>query len=130
MGVSVLTDWLTACHRPFMTTSHDYGWSHDQPCPPWCVTSGGHLQHRLLHGTDDFWHEGSEVIVETLYSDHNCIPLKMHVRLDQREQVDTRGHFRHPIRVDCQNYSLSPAQARELAAALLQMAGDAEHAAD
>jgi len=89
-----------------MTTSHDYGWNDDQPCPPWCVTGGGHLQHRLLHRMDDFWHEGPEVIVATQYSDHNCIPLKMHVRLDQREQVDGRGHFRHPIRVDCQNYSL------------------------
>jgi hypothetical protein len=113
-----------------MTTSNDYGWSDDQPCPPWCVTGDGHLQHRLLHRMDDFWHEGPDVIVATQYTDGNRIPLEMHVRLDQREQVDERGHFRHPIRVDCQNYSLSPAQARELAAVLLQMAGEAEHAAD
>jgi hypothetical protein len=113
-----------------MTTSRDYAWSDDQPCPPWCVTGGGHLQHRLLHRTDDFWHEGPEVIVATQYSDHNCIPLQMHVRLDQREQVDERGHFRHPVRVDCQNYSLSPDQARKLAAVLLQMAGQAEKATD
>jgi hypothetical protein len=84
----------------------------------------------LLHRMDDFWHEGPDVIVATQYTDGNRIPLEMHVRLDQREQVDERGHFRHPIRVDCQNYSLSPAQARELAAVLLQMAGEAEHAAD
>ena len=36
---------------------------------------------------------------------------------------------RHPIRIDCQSYSLSPAQARELAAVLLQLAGEAEQAA-
>ena len=113
-----------------MTTSHEYGWSDDQQCPPWCVTGNGHLQHRMLHRMDDFWHEGPEVIVATQYSDHNCIPLKMHVRLDQREQVNEQGHFRHPIRVDCQNYSLSPAQARELATVLLQMAGEAEQAAN
>ena len=79
---------------------------------------------------DDFWHEGPEVTVATQYSDHNSIPVKMHIRLDQREQVDERGHFRHPIRIDCQSYSLSPTQARELAGALLQMAGEAEQPAD
>ena len=113
-----------------MTTSHDYGWNDDQPCPPWCVTGDSHLRHRLLHRMDDFWHEGPEVIVATQYSDHNSIPVKMHIRLDQREQVDERGHFRHPICIDCQSYSLSPAQARELAGVLLQMAGEAEQPAD
>jgi hypothetical protein len=79
---------------------------------------------------DDFWHEGPQTLVATQYNDHNCLPLNLHVRLDQREEVDERGHFRHPIRVDCQNYSLSPAQARELAQVLVQLAGQAERAQD
>jgi len=112
-----------------MATSHDYGARDDQPCPPWCVTGGGHLEHRSQHRVD-FWHAGPEVKVATQRSDHNCIPIQMRVRLDQRVRVDARGHLRHPIRVNCDRYSLSPTQARELASVLLQMAGEAEQAAD
>ena len=66
----------------------------------------------------------------TQRSDENRIPIEMHVRLDQREQVDVRGHSRHPVRVACGRYSLSPDQARELASVLLQMAGEAEQVAE
>ena len=66
----------------------------------------------------------------TQRSDENRIPIEMHVRLDQEEQVDARGHARHPVRVACGRYSLSSDQARELASVLLQMAAEAEQVAD
>jgi hypothetical protein len=75
---------------------------------------------------DDFWHEGAEVIVATQDHDHNWRPIELRVRLSQQEQVDERGHLRHPIQVDCQHYGLSPTQARELATVLLRLAADAE----
>jgi len=37
-----------------------------------------------------------------------------------------RGHSRHPVRVACGRYSLSPDQARELASVLLRKAAEAE----
>lgn len=114
---------------PVMSPSQDHGERDDQPCPQWCVTGSGHLCHRSQHCVD-LWHEGPEVNVATQFADEYRIPIKMHVRLDQREQVDARGHSRHPVRVACGRYSLSPDQARELASVLLQMAGDAEQVAE
>jgi hypothetical protein len=108
---------------------NDNGGRDDQPCPPWCVTSSGHLHHHSQHCVD-LWHQGPEVIVATQFADGYRIPIEMHVRLDQEEQVDARGHSRHPVRVACGRYSLSPDQARELASVLLQMAGEAEQVAD
>jgi hypothetical protein len=105
-------------------------WRDDQPCPQWCVTGAEHLARRLRHGMDDFWHEGLEVIAGTQDVDHNWHPIEMRLRLSQHEQVDERGHLRHPIQVDCQNYGLSPAQARELATVLLRLADDAEQAGE
>ena len=66
----------------------------------------------------------------TQRSDENRRPIEMCVRLDQEEQADAQGRSRHPVRVACGRYSLSPDQARELASVLLQMAGEAEQVAD
>src|SRR5664280_1315558 len=99
---------------PVMTPSRDHGGCDDISCPPWCVTSSGHLHHHLQHCVD-LWHQGPEVIVATQRIDESRIPIEMRVRLDQREQVGARGRSRHPVRVACGRYSLSSDQARELA---------------
>ena len=112
-----------------MTSPQDHSRCDDQSCPPWCVTGGRHLHHHLQHCVD-LWHQGPEIIVATQYSDENCRPIEMRVRLDQREQVDTQGHSRQPVQVACGRYNLSPDQARELASVLLQIAGEAEQVAD
>ena len=66
----------------------------------------------------------------TQRSDENRRPIEMRVRLDQEEQVNARGQHRNPVGVACGRYDLSPDQARELAFALLQMAGEAERVGD
>jgi len=110
-----------------MTPSQEHGGRDDQSCPSWCVTSSRHLHHHLRRCVD-LWHQGPEVNVATQRSDENRRPIEMCVRLDQEEQADAQGRSRHPVRVACGRYSLSPDQARELASVLLQMAGDAEQA--
>ena len=112
-----------------MTPSRDHGGCDDISCPPWCVTSSGHLHHHLQHCVD-LWHQGPEVIVATQRIDENRIPIEMRVRLDQREQVGARGRSRHSVCVACGRYSLSSDQARELASVLLQMAAEAEQVAE
>lgn len=99
----------------------------DQTCPPWCTTGARHLAFRLRHGMDDYWHEGVEHPHTTLDTDHNWNPADLQVRLGQREHDDTRGHHRYPVHIDCGGHTLSPTQARALAATLLTLAHTAEH---
>ncbi len=99
----------------------------EDPCPPWCVTGSRHNAVRRGHGRGDFWHEGPETAVPTRDVGYNANPIELRVHLAQREQVDERGHHRHPISVVAQQ-SMSPAQARELASVLLRLASEAEQA--
>jgi hypothetical protein len=112
-----------------MTTSQDYGWHDDQPCPAWCVTGAEHLGHQLAHRMDDFWHKGVVTRVLTQGLTTNLEPIEAEVYLQQREQVDERGHFRHPIEVCvyCAQ-DFTQAKARELAAVLLRLADEAAQA--
>jgi len=114
-----------------MTTSQDYGWHDDQPCPAWCVTGAEHLGHQLAHRMDDFWHKGAATKVLTRGVTYNLEPIEAEVYLQQHEQVDERGHFRHPIEV-CVEFAqeFTQAKARELAAVLLRLADEAEQAGD
>ena len=98
----------------------------EHPCPSWCTTGAQHLAFRGGHGMDDYWHEGVEYPQATLDVDHNWHPIDLQVRLGQREHDDEHGHQLHPVYVDCGGYTLSPDQARAVAAALLLLA----HAAD
>lgn len=112
-----------------MTTSQDYGWHDDQLCPPWCVTGAEHLDHRLQHRMDDFWHKGAVTTVLTHAVTYNLEPIEAEVYLQQREQVDERGHLRHPIEVCVDRaQEFTQAKARELAAVLLRLADEAEQA--
>ena len=109
-----------------MSSAEPHAGNQEQPCPPWCVTGAQHLAFRMRHGMDDYWHEGVEYPQPTLDTDHNLHPVDLQLRLGQREHDDEHGHQLHPVYVDCGGYSLSPAQARSLAAALLTLADAAE----
>lgn len=108
-----------------MSRREDHGWHDDRPCPDWCVTGEQHLGFQLRSG-NDFWHESKPVELTTTDVDHNWHPVPVRIKLLQREQVDERGHVRHPAEVDAGGYSLTPDQSRELAAALMRMAAEAE----
>jgi GTP cyclohydrolase III len=114
-----------------MTTSQDHGWHDDRPCPPWCITGTEHLEFRLQHRMDDLWHKGAATKVLTQGVTYNLEPIEAEVYLQQHEQVDERGHFRHPIDISVDFGELfTPDEARELAAILLRLADEAEQAGD
>ena len=108
-----------------MTTGSDFGWRPDQPCPPWCIDGADHLDFRLRHRSDDFWHKGAVTRVQSEETDHNWNPLHVEVYLSQHVQVDERGHYTHPMQVALDGADLTPANARRLAAALIQLADQA-----
>lgn len=108
-----------------MTSSEDYGWYPDRPCPEWCVTGDQHLAFRM-HAGNDFWHQGRTTSIETAYLDHNWIPTSATLYLSQHEQVDERGHYRHPVVIGGNIGEFTADQAREIAAALLEHASTIE----
>ena len=80
---------------------------------------------------DDLWHKGAATKVLTQGVTYNLEPIEAEVYLQQHEQVDERGHFRHPIEVGVEfAQDFTPVKARELAAVLLRLADDAEQAGD
>lgn len=109
-----------------MSTRASYGWADEQPCPAWCTTGAQHLTTRLRHRMDDWWHEGVEHDHATLDTDHNWHPIDLPVHLGQQERENEHGRQLHPVYVDCGGHTLSPAQARALAATLLILAHAAE----
>jgi len=113
-----------------MSSKVSHGRTNEQPCPAWCTTGAQHLAFLMRHGMDDYWHAGVEHPHTTLDTDHNWHPQDLQVRLGQQEHADERGHQRHPIYVDCGGHTLSPTQARTLAATLLTLADAAEHPPD
>ena len=114
-----------------MTTRQDPVWHDDRVCPTWCVTGAEHLEHQLAHRMDSFWHTGAVTRVLTQATTPNLEPIEAEVYLQQHEQVDERGHFRHPIEVGVEfAQDFTPVKARELAAVLLRLADDAEQAGD
>lgn len=102
-------------------------WHEDRRCPAWCTTGERHLTDRLRGGAD-FWHRCATLLITTNETDHNWHPIRLAVGLLQREQVDERGHIRHPVEVLIEpGWSFTPEQARELAAALCRLADQAEN---
>ena len=101
-----------------------------QPCPAWCVSGADHLTALMRVGMDDFWHHGVEHDHPTMDSNHNWVPQDITVQLIQQEHVGERGTRHHPTQVDCGGYTLSPDQARALAATLLMLAHAAEEPAE
>ena len=100
--------------------------SEDQPCPSWCVTGADHLTALMRVGIDDFWHQGVEHDHPTMDRNHNWVPQDITVQLIQQEHVGERGTQHHSTQVDCGGYTLSPDQARALAATLLLLAAVAD----
>jgi hypothetical protein len=85
----------------------------------------------MRHGMDDFWHTGAVSKVLTQATTHNLEPIEAEAYLQQHEQVDERGHLRHPIDISVDFAQLfTPDEARELAAILFRLADDAEQASD
>jgi hypothetical protein len=105
----------------------DHGWHDDRPCPSWCVTGEQHLAQQFRSGAD-FWHDSQMTNVQTADIDENYHLVEIGIGLSQREQVDERGHVRHPVQVVIQQtgWSLTANQAHEFATVLNRLADQAE----
>ncbi|MGI8753341.1 MAG: DUF6907 domain-containing protein [Acidimicrobiales bacterium] len=112
-----------------MTSLEDYGWGDDRPCPGWCESLDHHLAERLARRTDHFWHKGTVHEVLTEDETTNLQPVTAQVYRSQHVVVDERGFNTRPVEV-CVDYAgtFSPANARRLAAILVELASAAEAA--
>lgn len=97
--------------------------------PEWCQSTDHHLDERLAHRTDHFWHKGSPESVPTEDETPNLEPITAEVYLSQHVVVDERGYNTRPAEV-CVDFAgtFSPANARRLAAILVDLASEAEAA--
>lgn len=110
-----------------MSSWEKHGWHHDRPCPPWCESTDHHLQERIDRRTDSFWHRGPTTLIPTDELTRDDEPVDAQVFLSQKVLVDERGFNTRPalIALDCGG-SLTADAARELAAALLDLASQAD----
>lgn len=109
-------------------TREDFGWHDDRPCPEWCTSTDHHLQWRLEHRTDHFWHKGPVTRIPTEDEDHNCHRLIAELYLSQHVIVDERGFNTRPAEVSADGGTFTPDNARLLAATLIEVADQAERA--
>jgi hypothetical protein len=106
-----------------MTTREDSG-CHDQlPHPSWCV---GHIGNPK--GREDFWHEGRPREVLTADALPNGEVIHLQTNLSQRILRDERGDRTEPVEIVVGESLLTPAGARLLASALVELADEAEWA--
>lgn len=108
-----------------------------QPCPPWCGLSRHFADGEVIDTDDGYHHCGPEIAVPTSYRAHRDAPQTV-VRAILKSWTHPLGASPGPALIEVNLGTdaertdacaeLTPAQARDLAAALTELAGAAEHA--
>jgi hypothetical protein len=108
-----------------------------RPCPPWCTLGRHFAAGEVIDADDGYHHHGPEIAVPTTYRAHRDAPETV-IRAILKSWTHPLGTSAGPALIEVNLGTaaewtdacaeLTPAQARDLAAALTELAGTAEHA--
>jgi hypothetical protein len=108
-----------------MAPIEEYGWHDERSCPPWCTVTD-HVDFRINHGMDDFWHGGPTTRLKSEDEGTDYAGIYIEVGLTQKVQSDERGCFTHLAQVAIDGAGYTPANARRLAGLLMELADQAD----
>jgi hypothetical protein len=108
-----------------------------RPCPPWCTLSRHFADGEVIDADDGYYHYGPEIAVPTSYRMHRDAPATV-VRTILKPWTHPLDAEPGPALIEINIGTagertdacaeITPGQARAIAAALLELAGPAEHA--